>query len=153
MDQNRFILLLQRLLDLPYIFHYGPVFFFFFQCSISALDPETSYIDCISGVRTRDPIKIYRENQTVVLNIIFTQNHHFLFRSKENNKLYISLLLGQNRFILLLQRLSDLPYIFQYGPGVFNVASQPWTRDPITSIASLKSGPGTQLKYIWKTKM
>ena len=79
----------------------------------------------------------------------------YLFRTKENNKLfiYISLLLGQNRFILLLQRLLDLPYIFQYGPGVFNVASQPWIRDPITSIASLKSGPGTQLKYIGKTKM
>ena len=36
-----------------------PFFFFFFQCRISALDPGTNYIDCISGVGTRDPIKIY----------------------------------------------------------------------------------------------
>ena len=128
---------------------------FFFQCSISALDPGTNYIDCISGVGTRDPIKIYRANQTVVLNIVFTQNHFFFnfVLKKITNSLDISLLLGQNRFILLLQRLLDLPYIFQYGPGVFNVASQPWTWDPITWIASLKSGPRTQLKYIGKTKM
>ena len=115
MGQNRFILLLQRLLDLPYIFQYGPGF----QCSISALDPGPNYIDCISEVGTRDPIKIYRENQNVVLNTTFTQIHqHIYFALKQiTDSLDISLLLGQNRFILLLQRLLNLPYIFQFGPG------------------------------------
>ena len=126
-----------------------------FQCSISALDPGPNYIDCISEVGTRDPIKIYRENHNVVLNTTFTQNHQYIYfvLKQITNSLDISLLLGQNHFILLLQRLLNLPYIFQYGPGVFNVASQPWTRDPITSIASLKSGPGTHLKYTGKTIM
>ena len=100
-------------------------------------------------------IKMYRENQNLVLNTIFTQNPQYInfVLKKITNSIDTSLLLGQNRFILLLQRLLNLPYIFQYGPGVFNVASQLWIRDPITSIASLGSGPGTQLKYIGKTKM
>ena len=50
-----------------------------FQCSISVLDPGPNYMDCISGVGTRDPIKIYRENQNVVLNTIFTANPQYIY--------------------------------------------------------------------------
>ena len=87
----------------------------------------------------RDPGPNYRGNQNIVLNTIFTKNPKYIYfvLKKITNSLHVSLLLGQNRFILLLQRLLDLPYIFQYGTGVFNAASQPWTRVPITSIASL----------------
>ena len=116
MGQNRFILLLQRLLDLPYIFQYGPGVF-----SVTS-QPWTrgpNYIDCISEVGTRDPIKIYGENQNVVLNTTFAQSHQYIYfiLKQITNSLDISLLLGQNRFILLLQRLLNLPYIFQLGPG------------------------------------
>ena len=127
-----------------------------FQCSISALDPGTNYIDCISGVGTRDPIKIYRENQNVVLNTIFTQNHQYIYfvLKKITNYLDISLLLGHIGSLYFAFATTFRPplYIATWS-AVFNVASQPWTREPITSIASLGSGPGTQSKYIGKTKM
>ena len=106
----------KRLLDLPL---YISIWSRGFQCSISARDPGPNYIDCISEVGTRDPIKIYRENQNVVLNTTFAQNHQYIYlvQKQITNSLDISLLLGQNRFILLLQRLLNLPYIFQLGPG------------------------------------
>ena len=56
------------------------------------------------------------ENQNVLLNTTFTQNPQYIYFvvKKITNSLDISLLFGQNRFILLLQRLLDLPYIFIY---------------------------------------
>ena len=71
--------------------------------SMQHLDPGPNYIDCISEVWTRDPIKIYEENQYVVLNTIFAQNHQYIYfvLKQITNSLYISLLLGQNQNVVL----------------------------------------------------
>ena len=114
MGQNHFILLLRRLLDLPYIFQYGPGGFNVASQPWTR-DPITSIASLKSGSGTQ---KIYRENQNVVLNTTFAQNHQYIYfvLKQITNSLDISLLLGQNRFILVLKQLLNLPYIFQLGP-------------------------------------
>ena len=101
LGQNGFILLFATTFRPPL---YISIWYRGFQCSISALDAGTNYIDCISGVGTLDPINIYGENQNVVLNTIFTQNHQntYFVLKKITHSLDVLLLLGQNLFILLL---------------------------------------------------
>ena len=63
---------------------------------------------------TRDPIRLYREKQKVVLNqqIIPNPQINYFLLKKMTDSFDVSPLLSQNRIILPLERLLTIPYIF-----------------------------------------